>query len=264
MATRPIVSVLYVDDDPDICETVKTTLCLMAGLDVYTAGSGEEAIEVARALRPDLVLMDVTMPGLDGPSTLKRMRGDTLLANIPVIFLTANVAPAELARLHRLRALGVIGKPFDPLTLCNEIFALWPHSAPDGDTQAAQGVALEVRAPIDSLSGRFLERTRLDVDRLREIIAGAYQGDRSFLAEAKHVAHSIHGAGAMFGFADVSAAGGSIERLIGHLETGASSPGVPCSTALLQELTDLTEQLGRCAHRREGAVASGGMFAENQ
>jgi CheY-like chemotaxis protein len=104
----------------------------MAGLDVYAAGSGEQAIALAYGLQPDLILMDVMMPGLDGPSTLQRMRESPPISNIPVIFLTAKVLPAEVAHFLRLGALGVIGKPFDPLTLGDEIRALWnaPGSAP--------------------------------------------------------------------------------------------------------------------------------------
>jgi HPt (histidine-containing phosphotransfer) domain-containing protein len=118
-------------------------------------------------------------------------------------------------------------------------------------------------AHVDALTGRFLERTRLDVDRLREIISEAHRGGRSFLAKAKHVAHSIHGAGAMFGFAEISSVGGSIEQLIGDLDTAASCPEVPCNAALLRELTALTEELGRLADGNKGAVLSSGMFTES-
>jgi chemotaxis protein histidine kinase CheA len=127
----------------------------------------------------------------------------------------------------------------------------------------AQGAQLEAHAQADSLTGRFLERTRLDVDRLQEIISEAYRGHQSSLAEAKHVAHSIHGAGAMFGFAEVSAVGGSIEKLIGDFEATASPHEVPCKAALLQELTALTEQLGRLARCSKGVVAGSGMFTES-
>ncbi len=89
MPMRDFQSVLYVDDDPDICSVVQATLRLVPGLDVQTADSGERAIDLAYELRPDLVLMDVMMPGLDGPSTFRRMRECALLTKIPVIFMTA-------------------------------------------------------------------------------------------------------------------------------------------------------------------------------
>lgn len=119
-----------------------------------------------------------------------------------------------------------------------------------------------MNAQVNSLAGRFLERTRLDVDRLREIISEAHRGGRLFLAKAKQVAHSIHGAGAMFGFAEISAVGGLIEQLIGDLDTTAPCPEVPCDAALLRELAALTEQLGRLADGSKGVVPSSGMFTE--
>ena len=127
MPTRDFQSVLFVDDDPDIRSVVRATLCLVPGLNVQTADSGEQAIDHAYEFRPDLVLMEVTMPGLDGPSTLKRMRESALLANIPVIFMTANILPAEISQFHLLGAIGVIVKPFDPLKLYSDLLVLWSN-----------------------------------------------------------------------------------------------------------------------------------------
>src|SRR5580704_16999912 len=117
MPVRDFQSVLYVDDDPDICSVVRATLRLVPGLYVQTADSGERAIDLAYELRPDLVLMDVMMPGLDGPSTFNRMRESAVLAHIPVIFMTAKALPAEISQFLQLGAIGVIVKPFDPLRL---------------------------------------------------------------------------------------------------------------------------------------------------
>lgn len=125
MSTRQLRSVLYVDDEPDICEIVKTTLRLTAGLEVIIADSGVRAIDLAHELQPDLILMDVMMPGLDGPSTIKRLRDSPAIRHIPVIFLTAKVLPEEFAHFRAIGAIGVIAKPFDPLTLGDEMLALW-------------------------------------------------------------------------------------------------------------------------------------------
>src|SRR3984885_6163507 len=95
---KKLRSVLHIDDEPDIREIVQLALGLTGRLVVYTGESGEEAIKLARELRPDLVLLDVMMPGLDGPGTLKRMRANTLLASIPVVFMTAKVLPIEIAK----------------------------------------------------------------------------------------------------------------------------------------------------------------------
>jgi len=218
-------------------------LSLIAGLNVHTAGSGEQAIDLAYELRPDLVLMDVMMPGLDGPSTLKRMRESALLADIPVIFLTAKVLPAEVAHFFQLGVLGVIGKPVDPLKLSDDLFALWKSARPTQGIDGPLAAQSQVREQLDSLAGRFLRRTRDDVVRLRAIIERAGHEDRSMLKEAERIAHSIHGAGGMFGFPEVSAAGGVIERLVEGIMAGAAGP---CSTgepAVLRQLLDCTAQL---------------------
>jgi two-component system OmpR family response regulator len=262
MPTRKIASVLYVDDDPDICEVVKTTLCLIAGLDVHTAGSGEQAIDLAFELRPDLVLMDVMMPGLDGPSTLKRMRGHALLADIPVIFLTAKVLPAEVARFLQLGAIGVIGKPFDPLKLCDELFALWQdsrvHCEKIGATDAEQA---RVKAEVGSLTDNFLQRTRNDVVHLRAIIERARHENRSVFEEAQRIAHSIHGAGAMFGFPDVSATGGAIERLVEDVMASTAGLSSKCEPAVLQKFLEFTYRLAHDVDASAHSAPSGaGMF----
>jgi CheY-like chemotaxis protein len=242
---RKCQSVLYVDDDPDICEVVQSSLHLLSGFDVRTAESGERAMELALELQPDLILMDVMMPGLDGPSTLKRMRASAALADIPVIFLTAKVLPAEVAHFLNLGAIGVIRKPFDPLRLGSELFTLWKRAyAPERETpkRTSSSSEDEVRAQVLSLTESFLKRTSADIEMLRGMIERVRSGDRAALKEILIVAHSINGAGAMFGFPEVSASGRAIER---SAEGAIGSPGGCGGPAALQELSDYTEALQR-------------------
>jgi CheY-like chemotaxis protein len=253
---RKIQSVIYVDDDPDICEVVKTTLSMMGGLHVYTAASGEQAVELALEVLPDLVLMDIMMPGLDGPSTLQRMRGNAALAHIPVIFMTAKMLPAEVANFLRLGAIGVIGKPFDPLTLCDELFALSSKAGLEGAVPAVGSEASPhgILAKMDSLSDTFLERTVGDVARLEQLIARIRRGEGSLLPEVERLAHKIHGAGHMFGFPQVGASGAAIERL-----AIANTPalGLNCDPAALRQLTHCTEQLALAVAAAARAAAVG-------
>ncbi len=118
-------TLLYIDDEPDIRQIVQMALGLAPGLAVHTGDSGEQALSLARALHPDLVLLDVMMPGLDGPGTLARMRAEPSLAGLPVVFMTARAMPQEIARFRELGAAGVIAKPFDPMQLAGQVFALW-------------------------------------------------------------------------------------------------------------------------------------------
>jgi two-component system OmpR family response regulator len=259
MSTQKIQSVLYVDDDPDMRAVVQAALCSIAGLAVHIAGSGEQAIDLAYECRPDLIVMDVMMPGLDGPSTFKSVRERALLADIPVIFLTAKTLPAEAGRLLQLGAIGVIGKPFDPLKLYDNLSVLWKNA---GAARAIRGTGAgqpRVRAQVSSLADSFLKRTRNDVIRLRAFIERARHGDRSALAEAERTGHSIHGAGEMFGFPEIGAAGGAIERLAAGVMSGTTPPSSTGEPAELQQLSDFTEQLvqaleaaGRTSPRNAG------------
>jgi CheY-like chemotaxis protein len=117
--------VLYVDDDADIREIVQMSLSLDGELSVNLSDGGERALVKMRAEQPDLVMLDVMMPGMDGPSILARMRADETLKHIPVIFMTAKANNSEVARFRALSAIGVIAKPFDPMALGGQVRALW-------------------------------------------------------------------------------------------------------------------------------------------
>jgi two-component system cell cycle response regulator len=122
---KPLKTLLYVDDDPDIREIVQMSLTLDGQLNVLTSDGGERALLKMRVEHPDLVVLDVMMPGMDGPTLLKRMRADPHLAQIPVIFMTAKASAEEAERFRELSAIGVIAKPFDPMALGGQVRALW-------------------------------------------------------------------------------------------------------------------------------------------
>ncbi len=114
-------SVLLVDDEADIRRIAILSLQTIAGWTVREARSGREALTMLEEQRPDLVLLDVMMPEMDGPTTLANMRGNRSLDGIPVIFLTAKALPSDHAMLQRLGASGVLTKPFDPLLLAAQV-----------------------------------------------------------------------------------------------------------------------------------------------
>ena len=122
----PALKVLqYVDDDADIREIVEMSLGLDGTMRVSSSAGGEHALEAMRSSPPDLVVLDVMMPGMDGPAILRRMRADPQLKHIPVIFMTAKANPQEVARFRDLSAIGVIAKPFDPMALGTQVRTLW-------------------------------------------------------------------------------------------------------------------------------------------
>lgn len=113
--------VLYVEDDPDIRAIAEIALQDVGGFTARLCESGAEALEAAPAFAPDLVLLDVMMPGMDGPATLKALRRVPGLATVPVIFMTARLQRSEIEEYRALGAVGVIPKPFDPMTLSEQI-----------------------------------------------------------------------------------------------------------------------------------------------
>ena len=116
-----ISKILIVDDDEDI-RTVSEIVARRVGQwDVVLAASGEEALERARAEQPDVILLDVMMPGMDGLETLTKLRDDSTTSSIPVIFLTAKAQSHEVERYLALGVDGVIVKPFEAMALPDEI-----------------------------------------------------------------------------------------------------------------------------------------------
>ena len=118
------MKVLIVDDEVDIRRVARLSLTRLGGMEVLEAGSGTEAVEQARTGAPDAILLDVMMPGMDGPAVLLALRADPLTERIPVVFLTAKAMTSEVERLQGLGAVGVLTKPFDPVTLPRDLRAV--------------------------------------------------------------------------------------------------------------------------------------------
>jgi CheY-like chemotaxis protein len=118
-------TVLVVDDDDSIREIAEIALQLVGGLQVQTASGGVEALELTRRHLPDVVLMDVMMPDMDGLTTFRHMQADDDIRHIPVILVTAKVQVGARQIWDGLAISGVISKPFDPMTLSDEIRAIW-------------------------------------------------------------------------------------------------------------------------------------------
>ena len=125
----PLSRILYVEDEPDIRFVAEMALQAVGGFTVISCASGEEALAAAPAAGADLLLLDVMMPGMDGPGTLKALRALAATADTPVIFMTAKVQAAEVAVYKALGALEVIAKPFDPMTLAAQIQKIWAAQA---------------------------------------------------------------------------------------------------------------------------------------
>lgn len=146
MTDHGIRRILYIEDDPHIQEIAKIALENLGGFMVELASSGPEGLDIARRWRPDLILLDAMMPVMDGKATYLALRAQSETRTTPIIFLTAKVQPQEVQGYLGLGAEGVIPKPFDPMTLAEEVKAIEGkshehlHISPQ-TTSRAQGAA---------------------------------------------------------------------------------------------------------------------------
>jgi CheY-like chemotaxis protein len=217
--------VLHVDDEPDIREVVEISLGLDPQFTVRSCASGRDAIAVAADWVPDLILLDVMMPGMDGPATLVRLRERPQTKSIPVIFMTARAQPRELEHFRRLGAEGVISKPFDPLTL-------------------AASVRQQMRAPEFRLAGpraRFLERARVDAVALtRDGMNLSDNADAApILERIINIAHKLAGGGGTVGHLEIGARALALEQAASDMRDGKDTNSAVRRT--LDALVDVIE-----------------------
>lgn len=192
--------VLHVDDEPDIREVVELSLALDPGIETLGCASGREALVVSAEWNPDIILLDMMMPVMDGAATLARLRENPRTAGIPVIFMTARAQSRELDLFHSLGAAGVIPKPFDPMTL-------------------AASVRAHIEPPVSRLGAmrhEFLQRVDGDLVTLAWHWSAMEDGtDVSFsLAGIRNIAHKLAGAGGIFGFDEISEAAAALEEAV--------------------------------------------------
>ncbi|MFC1673173.1 response regulator [Pseudomonadota bacterium] len=125
MAEAPLKKILYVEDDPDIQMMAKIALETVGGYTLTVCSSGTEALSLGEAFAPDLILLDVMMPEMDGPTTLSRLRELPGLADTPAVFMTAKVMPSDLSSYKKMGAVDIVPKPFDPMTLSSQLHEIW-------------------------------------------------------------------------------------------------------------------------------------------
>jgi CheY-like chemotaxis protein/HPt (histidine-containing phosphotransfer) domain-containing protein len=238
------IRILHVDDEPDIREVVEISLGLDPGFTTRSCGSGEQALVAAIDWQPDLILCDVMMPVMDGPATLMRLRANALTANIPVVFMTARAQTRELDRFRSLGALGVIPKPFDPMTLAASVRS---YVQPAHD-------------PLDDLRAGFLLRVKRDAAALAEQRLVLKHGSRppDVLDRIKSIAHGLSGAGGIYGFAEISDAAAALEDAV-IAELAGPGDGEAAGLAL-DGLIALAENCGDS----EGEMAPSAQAAQPQ
>lgn len=195
--------VLHVDDEPDIREVVEIALGFESDLTTRSCSSGKEALLAAVNFPPDIILLDVMMPVMDGPAALVHLRDDSRTAMIPVVFMTARVQARELDVFRSLGAAGVIAKPFDPMTLAVSVRAHLPAVNP-------------FDSRLDSLKRAFLNRVSEEAIELMECrtsLQMEYVAKETW-AKIECIAHGLAGAGGIFGFPEISRAAAALETIV--------------------------------------------------
>ena len=120
-----MLKILHVDDEADIRSVTKLALEAIGGFEVVSCASGQEAIDSVADVAPDLIVLDVMMPEMDGPTTLIELQKVCVANPIPVIFMTAKTMPEEIDKLIKIGAIGVIAKPFNPMQLSKDVERIW-------------------------------------------------------------------------------------------------------------------------------------------
>jgi CheY-like chemotaxis protein len=190
--------VLHVDDEPDIREVVELSLGLDPELAVRSCASGRDALVAAADWPPDVILLDVMMPVMDGPATLARLRESPQTANIPVVFMTARAQARELEHFRSLGAAGVIAKPFDPMALAGAVRSHLRSAAVSGSRET------------------FLRRLKADAAALATSRPAFAQGANASAALERvgSMAHGLSGAAGIFGFSRVSREAATLEAAV--------------------------------------------------
>jgi CheY-like chemotaxis protein len=201
--------ILHVDDEPDIREVVEISLGLDPDIVTRGCASGAEALAVASDWTPDIILLDVMMPVMDGPTTLARFRENSRTAGIPVVFMTARAQSRELDLFRSLGGVGVIPKPFDPMMLEASVRA---YIEPP-DTR------------FKGLKDAFLIRVAGDLSALARHWSALKDGTSvlASLAAIGSIAHSLAGAGGISGFDEISDAAAALEEAVTLERDGSST-----------------------------------------
>jgi two-component system OmpR family response regulator len=201
---RPLKRILLVEDDPDIQTITSLALGTFGGYDVLVCASAAEALDAAAAFAPDLILLDVMMPGMDGIEALKALRQVPQTAETPVVFLTARVQPSDVARYQELGSLGLIRKPFEPMALVDTIGQIWTrHTAKPAQTRRRlKELQRAYRADLP-------EKLRLIADDACALRAGAWEPAR--LRSLYDQIHRLAGSAAIHGFEEISRAAAELE-----------------------------------------------------
>lgn len=125
---KELKKILYAEDEPDVQTIVELTIQTMSDYEIKICNNGQKLLECVEEYKPDLIMLDVMMPEMDGPTTFKNLQDNKKTKNIPVIFVTAKAQVHEVEKFKEIGSWGVITKPFTLMNLCDEIQEIWNNN----------------------------------------------------------------------------------------------------------------------------------------
>ncbi|TCS71338.1 response regulator receiver modulated diguanylate cyclase [Sulfuritortus calidifontis] len=236
--------ILVVEDDPDIQKILRLALETVGGFKATVTGSGQEALAALDRCQPDLLLLDVMMPGMDGPTTLSQIRQRAEHRDTPAIFLTAKAQTHEVAHLLALGALAVIAKPFDPMGLAAELRQHWQKARAAEPPATEPKPELSLETSIEALRLEFIAEIpqRMgDIARLWQALT-AGRAKLADLQELIRLIHSLAGTSRTYGFDSLGLQAKEIEKALQAHHDQGSLPGADAQRALVAQLSALERQ----------------------
>ena len=246
MSPEKLQRVLVIDDDADILAVIQITLRVRGGFEVEVCQSGREAPGVARRFVPDVILLDVMMPGIDGPTTLGALRDDPQTAATPVVFMTAKAMPHATARYLDLGAAAVIAKPFDQRTLADELKQIVrriPSSALEHDDSGQT-----------ELLDAYAEALPAKVREIRELWARVESGPDADATRSLYLrVHNLAGTAATYGHPTLGDVAKQLEEVIDEDTAGGAkaTPGGRQAAPGLIDALDSAAHSGRTTCRTD-------------
>jgi len=242
--------ILYVEDDADIREIVRMSLEKLGGFRVAVCDSCTQAMDVVDEFNPNLLLLDVMMPGVDGPATLKRLRERVSAESAPAIFITAKVEAGAMARYRDMGVLDVIVKPFDPMVLSKRIEHIWQqHQSGSHDVEGD-----EFERQLTQRSAVFVAQLPQQVQNLNDDLTAWLSApqEAGLLENLNHKVHRLKGSGGTFGCSGISDLSRGLEESLVTLQAGRVTSGqVPALDKVEAMMEALREEVNRICGKPE-------------
>jgi len=244
---RPLQRILAVDDDDDVLEVATMALGKVGGYVVQTCRSGSEAVHLCLSFRPDLVLLDVMMPGMDGFATLRALRELETTRDTPVVFMTALAQRHEIAHYRSLGCLGVVLKPVDLFALPEMLQTLWSRKHCE--------LAEVHRREFDELRREYVRGLKQKLGSMRQTAASlAAQGwQRPHLESLYHQVHRMAGTSGLYRLPELSRSASALEEILKRMLDAPSWPPPSPATQLVMLVKALERTAGREARAGAGA-----------